>query len=322
VVGATGNQGRGVVDALRYTKGSIHYEVRPMSRSLSSELAKSFSLDYPELSLVQWKQDDCESLRECFEGCYGVFFLPGFVSLSKEQLKAGDWTRAELELGDRCIKAAQAAKVSHIVCPTFPSIFNASEGSINIRYFETVYETCRRIQKSSMPATILCPGPFYTDFNGTPYAYWEGDTLIFSTPAAPDKRMGWADPGHDIGWFTRAVFDMGPEWMAGLEVPVCGQSIEHSDLASKFAAATGLKAEYRQCSVEEFAEKSGSDTERKNELKGVGEWFSIAPDDRACYGTVEMSRLFKAEKDLQRKALTWEMFLQRTGWKGPPKKEK
>jgi hypothetical protein len=208
-----------------------------------------------------------------------------------------------------------------MVYPTFPSIFNTSNGEINIRYFETVFEICRQIQISSIPSTILCPGPFYTDFNDIQYTHWEGDTLIFSTPAAPNKRMGWADPGHDIGWFARAVFDKGPEWMAGLEVPVCGQSISYSDLANKFAAVTGLKAEYRQCSVEEFAGKSGSNSERTNELRALGRWLVVASDDKACYGTVEMSRLMKVEKDLQRKALSWEMFLERTGWRGPPRKE-
>lgn len=320
VIGATGRQGRGVVDALLYTGGSIHYEVRPMTRSLSSKLAQAFSRDYPQLDLLQWRQQELESLRECFEGCYGVFIIPGFISASEMTLK--DWSRAELDLGNRLLAAAKAAKVSHLVYPTFPSIFNASNGRINIRYFETAHEIRRQIHSSSMPSTILCPGPFYTDFDDIQYARWEGDTVVLSTPAAPSKRMGWADPGHDIGWFTRAVFDKGPEWMMGLEVPVCGQSISYSDLASKFTAVTGLKAEYRQCSLEEFEARSTNEQEKRKELSALGEWLAIAPDDKACYGTVEIGRLLSVEKELGRKALSWEKFLERTGWKGPPRREK
>jgi len=78
-----------------------------MTRSLSSRPAEAFSRDYPQLSLVQWRQDDFESLRECFEGCYGVFMNPGFISASEMTLE--DWTRAELDLGNRCIKAANVS---------------------------------------------------------------------------------------------------------------------------------------------------------------------------------------------------------------------
>lgn len=48
-----GRQGRGVIDALLFTKGSIEYTVRPMTRSLKSKLAQRFAFDYPQLSLVQ-----------------------------------------------------------------------------------------------------------------------------------------------------------------------------------------------------------------------------------------------------------------------------
>lgn len=146
--------------------------------------------------------------------------------------------------------------------------------------------------------------------------------------------MGWADPGHDIGWFTRAVLDAGPEFMKGLEMPVCGQSISYADLADKIKAVTGIKAEYRACSVEEFVERVSKDdgsggngrgkgmgevTIKSEEVRELGKWLEIAPDDRACYGTVETKRLEDVERELDVKALSWEMFLERTRWKGPPK---
>lgn len=208
----------------------------------------------------------------------------------------------------------------HLVYPTFPSIFNIENGSINIRYFETSHEICRQIQCSSIGSTVLCPGPFYTDFEDPQYTYWEGDTVIFSTPAAPSKKMGWADPGHDIGWVTRAVFEKGAGWMSGSEVPVCGQNISYSDLATKFTAVTGVKADYRQCSVDEFEKRCGNNEERRKESRALGQWLSIAPDDRACYGTVEMDRLIRVERELGREALSWEQFLERTRWRGPSMK--
>jgi len=230
-----------------------------------------------------------------------------------------DWVQAELDLATRCLEAAKAANVSHVIYPTFPSIYNSSDGSINILYFETTYQISQQIQSSSIPSTVLCPGPFYTDFDSIQYAHWEGSTVVLSSPAAPNKKMGWADPGHDIGWFSRAAFEKGPAWMKGLEVPVCGQSISYSDLATKLTAVTGLKAEYRQCSLEDFETRAGGGQENRTELKALGQWLTIAPDNRACYGTVDMDRLLRVQKDLGIKAMTWERFLERTRWKGPSK---
>jgi hypothetical protein len=116
------------------------------------------------------------------------------------------------------------------------------------------------------------------------------------------------------------LFNKGPQWMACLEVPVCGQSISYSDLASKLAAVTGLKAEYGQCSVEAFEERSGNDQEKRKELKALRQWLADAQDNRVRYGTVEMSLFITAEKELGRKALLWENFLERTRWRGPPRK--
>ena len=149
------------------------------------------------------------------------------------------------------------------------------------------------------------------------YASWDGNTVVFSTPAAPEKRMGWSDPGHDIGWFSRAAFDVGPQFMQGENVPVSGPVFSYEDLASKFSAVTGIKAVYRQCTLEEFGQLEGMDGVKGKEVKALGEWLAVAPDDGACYGTVGMDKLKQAQRVMGVQALSWEQFLERTGWRGP-----
>jgi hypothetical protein len=175
------------------------------------------------------------------------------------------------------------------------------------------------LRNSSIPNTILCPGPFYTDFKDMEYASWDGDVVVFSTPAAPTKRMGWSDPGHDIGWFARAAFDVGPEFMKGEHVPVSGPVFSYEELASKFSAVTGIKAVYRQCSLEEFGALEGVDGVKGKEVSALGAWLTVAPDDGACYGTIPMEKLKQAQREMNVEALTWEKFLERTGWRGPEK---
>jgi len=318
VMGATGRQGRGVVDALLFNKGDIEYRVRPLTRSTTSKLAQRFVDNYPQLSLIQWNINDISSLQKCFEGCYGAFIDSGVLLPHEISLK--EWTRTELALGERCCQAAEEAGVKHIVYPTFPSVFNASNGRINIRHFETKHQIALRLRASPVASTVLCPGPFYTDFNDMEYASWDGNVLVFSTPAAPTKRMGWCDPGHDIGWFARAAFDLGPDCMEGEDVPVSGPVFSYEDLASKFSAVTGIKAVYRQCSLEEFGKLEGVDGVKGKEVRALGEWLAVAPDEGACYGTVGMDKLKQTQREVGVRALSWEQFLERTGWRGPVKR--
>jgi hypothetical protein len=99
-----GKQGRGVIDALLFCMGPVHYDVRPMSRSLTSKLAQRFTRDFPQLSLVKWQEEDTESLRQCFEGCYGAFIITN--PLIRTDLALRELTRTEIELGRSCLEAA------------------------------------------------------------------------------------------------------------------------------------------------------------------------------------------------------------------------
>ncbi|KAH7381783.1 hypothetical protein BKA64DRAFT_213355 [Cadophora sp. MPI-SDFR-AT-0126] len=320
VMGATGRQGRGIVDALTFNKGDIEYQVRPLTRSLTSKLARNFERDYPLLTLTKWDPNDRESLQKCFEGCYGAFVDSGF--LYEPGMELDGWLSAELQLGDFIREAAEHAHLKHIVYPTFPSISRASNGEIQIRHFEIKHQIALQLRGSKVPSTILCPGPFYTDFQDMGYASFDSaaGVVVFSTPAPPQKRMGWSDPGHDIGWFARAVLDAGYEVLKDLEeVPVCGQNVSYEELASKFSAVTGIKAEYRQCGVEEFGEREGTQGVKGMEAKELGRWLAVAPDGKTCYGTIEVDVLELVERKLGVKALSWEKFLERTGWRGPKK---
>lgn len=64
--------------------------------------AISSTLEYPQQHLEQWQLEDTESLRKCFEGCYGAF-----IDSELSQPPNSCTTRAEIALGERCIRAAE-----------------------------------------------------------------------------------------------------------------------------------------------------------------------------------------------------------------------
>ena len=82
---------------------------------------------------------------------------------------------------------------------------------------------------------------------------------------------------------------------------------------------TGIKAEYRQCSAEAFETRSENFSEADRKYMGaLAKWLAVEPSDGVCYGTIDMERLSFTERGLNAKALSWEAFLERTRWLGPP----
>ncbi|KAH9206320.1 hypothetical protein DL95DRAFT_469720 [Leptodontidium sp. 2 PMI_412] len=98
VMGATG---RGVIDALSFTKEDIEYRIRQLTRSRTSKLAQCFNYDWPQLSLVQWTVDDVSSLEKCFEDATAPSSTRVFSPTHETPVK--EWTRTELALGERFV---------------------------------------------------------------------------------------------------------------------------------------------------------------------------------------------------------------------------
>ncbi|KAI9711347.1 MAG: hypothetical protein M1812_007196 [Candelaria pacifica] len=320
-------QGRGVVDALLTCRGTFRYTVIAFTRSLGCVASQRFIDGYPEVELQEFDYTDERSIRNCFRGCHGVFAATDNIIPAQESLD--ERGTAESDLAKRLAKAAKSAGVQHFIYTSLRSIYEASSGRCNISHFEHHHRGADAIRNIGLPATILYPGLFFCNFNSPQFSYWtrenQKDTLVFCSPAAPHKSIGYVDPGADVGTFAKAAFDKGPEVTARC-YPVNSVNITYESLAKRFTAVTGIPAVYRQSSVEEFQQsteallKDRDSSLIRDDLKAIGEWFTIAPDDMTCYGTMPMEKLAEAKHDLGVEATSWEEYLHRTGWKGPPRK--
>src|SRR5712671_2936294 len=107
VVGGTGAQGGGVVDALL---ASGKFTVRVASRNPASDAAKALAKRGVEV--IKADLLDAASLRMPFEGAHGAFVVTNF------------WDPAQMpretEIGAAAVKAARAAGVKHLIWSTLP----------------------------------------------------------------------------------------------------------------------------------------------------------------------------------------------------------
>ncbi len=113
VLGATGNQGSGVVRAL-LEKTSPAFTVRALTRDVSSAGASNLREKYGETGRLTFAAADVydkDSLVKAFEGAYGVFAVTNNRLPGKKIEREADMAH-ELDAGRNIV---DAAKVCHLL---------------------------------------------------------------------------------------------------------------------------------------------------------------------------------------------------------------
>src|SRR5260370_29851055 len=115
LIGATGQQGGGVVRAL---EASGQFKVRALTRNpdkhrqLADEVVNA-DLDRPE------------TLEAAFKGAYGVFLVTNFREKGADELKQAT----------AAVRAAKDAGVKHFVWSTLPNVEAISGGKFDVPHF-------------------------------------------------------------------------------------------------------------------------------------------------------------------------------------------
>src|SRR5687768_17904925 len=128
VIGATGQQGGGVVGALQ---ASGQFKVRALTRNpdkhrgLADEVVEA-DLDRPE------------TLKAAFEGAHGVFLVTNFWEEGTNELKQ---TTA-------AVRAAKDAGAKHFVWSTLPDVEAISDGKFDARHFTGKARIDRIVQEA------------------------------------------------------------------------------------------------------------------------------------------------------------------------------
>src|SRR5258705_9673883 len=114
VIGATGQQGGGVVTALQ-ARGQ--FKVRALTRNPDKhrELAEE---------VVEADLDKPETLKAAFEGAHGVFLVTNFYGGTDE-----------LKQATAAIRAAKDAGVKHFIWSTLPDVEKISAGKFDVPHF-------------------------------------------------------------------------------------------------------------------------------------------------------------------------------------------
>ncbi|KAF5009238.1 hypothetical protein FDECE_4531 [Fusarium decemcellulare] len=321
VLGATGNQGRGVVRAL-LQKISPAFHVRAVTRNIEGPSAKGLLDDFghtQRLELIQADVNDAQSLHAAFRGAYGVFAvtqnrIPG------KTIDTEDEMRHELQAGRNIVEAAEACKIQHFVISSLPNLAEASDGRFaKVYHFDYKHEI-EQLARQRLPAvTALLPGLFYSNMTWQQYCRKEEDgTVRFCAPVPGDTLADWVDPAYDIGVFACEAFAAGPEKTGSKSYPVVSPKLRFSDFAEKFTRVTLIPSTFKSTTIEQWGDTVAETVGEgyREDIQQMMQWIAAAPDDKICYGTMEPVE-DTSRQDLGVRASTFEEWLARSNWQGP-----
>lgn len=211
VIGGTGVQGGGVVDALL---AASKFRVRVASRNPSSEAAKALTARGVEVVKADLLKPS--SLETFYDGAHGAFVVTNFWELGQGE--------REEEIGAGAVKAARSAGVKHLIWSTLPDVEKVSGGRFKVNHFT---------EKGHVDAVVRSAGFERHTFVEAPF-YFQNLQKALAPQPLPDGGRGWAvpmDPAArvihagditELGRAVAAAFDAGDKLANGSYLAVCG----------------------------------------------------------------------------------------------------
>jgi len=250
VVGATGNQGGGLVRAI-LGDGGGSFAVRALTRDPDSEKAQELAKLGAEV--VQANLDSGPSLRAAFDGAYGAFcvtfFWEHFVP-EKELVQAAAMAQA-----------AKQADLKHVVWSTledtrkFVPLTDDRMPTLMEKYkvpqFDAKAEANRAFAQFGVPVTYMLTS-FYWDnliYGGLGPKKGADGKLELTLPMGDKRLAGIA--AEDIGKSAFCIFKAGFD-LLGKTVGVAGDHLTGSQMAAALAKELGQAVSYNPLSPEQF----------------------------------------------------------------------
>lgn len=173
VFGATGQQGGGVVRAL---KAQGRFSIRAVTRS--AERARGLGAD----EVVEADLTKPDTLRAAFDGAYGAFVVTNFW-----EGPGAD----ELAQGRAAVEAATALGIEHFVWSTLPNVEAISGGKFDVVHFTQKAKVDALVSAAGFRAHTFVEAPFYyQNLTGPMGPQPQADgSKVWAMPMSPDSRV-------------------------------------------------------------------------------------------------------------------------------------
>jgi len=242
VVGATGAQGGGLVQAmLKDALGGF----TPRAVTRNPESAKARALAERGAQVVAADIDDEASLAKALAGAHGAYFVTNFwehFSPEKEQAQARNLAAAAKHSGVKHVIWSTLEDTRKWV-PLSDARMPTLMGKYKVPHFDAKGEADAYFRDAGVPTTFLLTS-FYWDnlihFGMGPKPSSDGK-LVFTLPIGEAKMPGIA--AEDIGKCAYGIFRKGAATI-GQTIGIAGEHLSGAQMAAALARALGREVAY------------------------------------------------------------------------------
>jgi len=234
VIGATGQQGGGVVRALQ---GRKQFKVRAVTRDPGKhrELAEE---------VVAADLDRPATLRAAFEGAHGVFLVTNFWEQGTDEFKQAT----------AAIRAAKVAGVKHFIWSTLPDVEAISGGKFDVPHFTGKAKIDQIVKEAGFASHTFVIAPMY----------YQGLLGALAPQKQSDGSSGWALPLNptvrvihmgdtsELGAIVAGAFAHPDQAGHGEYLPLVGDFISFNEIVDTLNRQ-GHDLSYHQVPKESFA---------------------------------------------------------------------
>lgn len=233
VIGATGLQGTGVVNAL-VNDGT--FKVRAITRNPDTYQGNAHEVVHGDLN-------NEVTLKNAFKDAYGVFLVTNF------------WEGAdEIKQGSLAVKAAKEAGVEHVIWSTLPNVEEISNGAFDVPHFTGKAKVDELVSEGGFEYTTFVQAPFYfQNFIGmvSPQPKDDG-TTGWTLPLDPNKKVIHMADILDLGKVVAGAFLNPDTYGNGAYLSLATELNSFNDVLTAYANA-GKEYTFTQVPDEVFA---------------------------------------------------------------------
>jgi uncharacterized protein YbjT (DUF2867 family) len=212
VIGATGQQGGGVVRALQAPR---QFKVRALTRNPDKhrELAEE---------VVEADLGKPETLNAAFAGAHGVFLVTNFLEAGTDELKQAT----------AAVRAAKDAGVKHFIWSTLPDVEAISGGKFDVPHFTGKAKVDRVVKDGGFENYTFVIAPFYyQNLAGALGPQKQADgSMAWALPLDPTLRVIHMGDIDELGEIVAGAFAHPDETGNGQYLPLVGDFMSFNEV--------------------------------------------------------------------------------------------
>ncbi|EOL9019503.1 NmrA/HSCARG family protein [Cronobacter dublinensis] len=212
VFGATGHQGKGVVQALKTVS---QFRVRALSRTPQNYTGEADETLYADL-------EKPETLNDALKGVYGVFLVTDYWQQGTDEKKQAI----------SAIEAAKSAGVKHFIWSTLPDVESVTQGEFKLPQFTNKARIDSLVKAADFTYyTFVVPPAYYQNFTGPfgPQKQQDG-SYGWILPINPDVRCIHMGDINELGKIVAGAFANPDIAGQGAYLPLVGDFLSFGEI--------------------------------------------------------------------------------------------